>query len=194
MPVDSNEALRRATLVRSDPSLDGVTRQKKDLDSEAHEWQYFTPNGEVVEEEELIERWNSLGLPPAWEEVWICPNARGHIQATGLDSKGRLQYRYHPDWTEVTTEMKYDDVVFFASQLPRLRKQVERDLAENSMKLHTVSALVVRLIDLYNIRVGSDEYAKANESYGLTTLKSMHVKHIRGDSAEGRHDLSLIHI
>ena len=188
MPVDSNEALRRATLVRSDPSLDGVTRQKKDLDSEAHEWQYFTPNGEVVEEEELIERWNSLGLPPAWEEVWICPNARGHIQATGLDSKGRLQYRYHPDWTEVTTEMKYDDVVYFASQLPRLRKQVERDLAENSMKLHTVSALVVRLIDLYNIRVGSDEYAKANESYGLTTLKSMHVKHIRGDSAEGRHD------
>lgn len=188
MPVDSNEALRRATLVRSDPSLDGVTRQKKDVDTEAHEWQYFTPNGEVVEEEELIERWNSLGLPPAWEEVWICPNARGHIQATGLDSKGRLQYRYHPDWTEVTTEMKYDDVVYFASQLPRLRKQVERDLAENSMKLHTVSALVVRLIDLYNIRVGSDEYAKANESYGLTTLKSMHVKHIRGDSAEGRHD------
>ena len=188
MPVDSNEALRRATLVRSDPSLDGVTRQKKDLDSETHEWQYFTPNGEVVEEEELIERWNSLGLPPAWEEVWICPNARGHIQATGLDSKGRLQYRYHPDWTEVTTEMKYDDVVYFASQLPRLRKQVERDLAENTMKLHTVSALVVRLIDLYNIRVGSDEYAKANESYGLTTLKSMHVKHIRGDSAEGRHD------
>ncbi len=188
MPVDSNEALRRATLVRSDPSLDGVTRQKKDVETEAHEWQYFTPNGELVEEDELIERWNSLGLPPAWEEVWICPNARGHIQATGLDSKGRLQYRYHPDWTEVTTEMKYDDVVYFASQLPRLRKQVERDLAENSMKLHTVSALVVRLIDLYNIRVGSDEYAKANESYGLTTLKSMHVKHIRGDSAEGRHD------
>lgn len=188
MPVDSNEALRRATLVRSDPSLDGVTRQKKDVDTEAHEWQYFTPNGELVEEDELIDRWNSLGLPPAWEEVWICPNARGHIQATGLDSKGRLQYRYHPDWTEVTTEMKYDDVVYFASQLPRLRKQVERDLAENSMKLHTVSALVVRLIDLYNIRVGSDEYAKANESYGLTTLKSMHVKHIRGDSAEGRHD------
>jgi DNA topoisomerase-1 len=188
VPVDSNEALRRATLVRSDPSLDGVTRQKKDVDTEAHEWQYFTPNGELVEEDELINRWNSLGLPPAWEEVWICPNARGHIQATGLDSKGRLQYRYHPDWTEVTTEMKYDDVVYFASQLPRLRKQVERDLAENSMKLHTVSALVVRLIDLYNIRVGSDEYAKANESYGLTTLKSMHVKHIRGDSAEGRHD------
>jgi DNA topoisomerase-1 len=141
-----------------------------------------------VKDSILILRWNSLGLPPAWSEVWICPNARGHIQATGFDSKGRLQYRYHPEWTDITTEMKYDDVVYFASQLPRLRKQVERDLEESTMKLHTVAALVVRLIDLYNIRVGSDEYAKANNSYGLTTLKSMHVKHIKGDDAEGRHD------
>ena len=84
--------------------------------------------------------------------------------------------------------MKYDDVVYFASQLPRLRKQVEFDLESKKMTLHTVSALVVRLIDMYNIRVGSDEYAKANESYGLTTLKSMHLKHIKGEEAEGRHD------
>jgi len=188
VPVDSNEALRRATLVRSDPSLNGVTRVNIAHEEGQYEWQYHTPNGELVNEIELIGRWNSLRLPPAWSEVWICPNARGHIQATGLDSKGRLQYRYHSDWTEITTEMKYDDVVYFASQLPRLRKQVERDLNDSSMKLHTVSALVVRLIDLYNIRVGSDEYAKANESYGLTTLKSMHVKHIKGDTAEGRHD------
>jgi len=129
-----------------------------------------------------------MGLPPAWEDVWICPNPRGHIQATGRDMKGRLQYRYHSDWTEITTEMKYDDVVYFASQLPRLRRQVARDLGSGGMTLNTVAALVVRLIDLYNIRVGSDEYAKANESYGLTTLKSMHVKHIKGDDAEGRHD------
>jgi len=146
------------------------------------------PDGEPVEEDELIERWNSMGLPPAWENVWICPNPRGHIQATGRDVKGRLQYRYHPDWTEITTEMKYDDVVYFASQLPRLRRQVARDIDQGDMSLNTVSALVVRLMDLYNIRVGSDEYAKANESYGLTTLKSMHVKHIKGDDAEGRHD------
>ena len=188
MSVDSNEALRRATLVRSDPSLIGVTRRNIALEKGIFEWQYFAPNDESVDDEELINRWNSLGLPPAWSEVWICPNARGHIQATGLDSKGRLQYRYHADWTEITTEMKYDDVVYFASQLPRLRKQVDRDLKEGSMKLHTVSALVVRLIDLYNIRVGSDEYAKANDSYGLTTLKSMHLKHIKGKAAEGRHD------
>jgi DNA topoisomerase-1 len=85
--------------------------------------------------------------------------------------------------------MKYDDVVYFASQLPRLRKQIERDLEGKTMSVETVSALVVRLMDLYNIRVGSDEYARLNESYGLTTLKSMHVKHIRGDEAEGKHDV-----
>lgn len=188
MAVDSDEALRRATLVRSDPSLVGVSRRNISTNEEIFEWQYLAPDGEPVEDKDPINRWNSLGLPPAWIEVWICPNARGHIQATGRDIKGRLQYRYHSDWTEITTEMKYDDVVYFASQLPRLRKQVERDLEESSMELHTVSALVVRLIDLYNIRVGSDEYAKANESYGLTTLKSMHVKHIKGETAEGRHD------
>ncbi|RJU97440.1 MAG: DNA topoisomerase IB [Candidatus Poseidoniales archaeon] len=188
MPVDADEALRRATLVRSDPSLRGVSRENiADTEGEVL-WRYFMPDGEPVEEDELIERWNSMGLPPAWENVWICPNPRGHIQATGRDVKGRLQYRYHPDWTEITTEMKYDDVVYFASQLPRLRRQVARDIDQGDMSLNTVSALVVRLMDLYNIRVGSDEYAKANESYGLTTLKSMHVKHIKGDDAEGRHD------
>ena len=123
-----------------------------------------------------------------WVDVWICPNPRGHIQATGRDAKGRIQYRYHTDWTNVTAEMKYDDVVYFASQLPRLRRQVKRDLEDTTMNLDTVSALVVRLIDLYNIRVGSDEYARSNESYGLTTLKSMHLKTLKGDDAEGRHD------
>ena len=188
VPIDSAEALRRATLVRSDPSLSGISRENISLKEGVFEWQYRTPDGVQVEDSDLILRWNSLGLPPAWSEVWICPNARGHIQATGFDSKGRLQYRYHPEWTDITTEMKYDDVVYFASQLPRLRKQVARDLEASTMELHTVAALVVRLIDLYNIRVGSDEYAKANNSYGLTTLKSMHVKHIKGDDAEGRHD------
>ena len=188
MPVDADEALRRATLVRSDPSLRGVSRENIANTEGEVLWRYFMPDGEPVEEDELIERWNSMGLPPAWENVWICPNPRGHIQATGRDVKGRLQYRYHPDWTEITTEMKYDDVVYFASQLPRLRRQVARDIDQGDMSLNTVSALVVRLMDLYNIRVGSDEYAKANESYGLTTLKSMHVKHIKGDDAEGRHD------
>ena len=188
MPVDADEALRRATLIRSDPSLRGVTRQNVATEEGEVEWQYLAPDGEPVDEEDRIARWNSMGLPPAWEDIWICPNPRGHIQATGRDVKGRLQYRYHPDWTEITTEMKYDDVVYFASQLPRLRRQVIRDLAGGGMGLNTVAALVVRLMDLYNIRVGSDEYAKANESYGLTTLKSMHVKHIKGEEAEGRHD------
>ncbi len=188
MPVDADEALRRATLIRSDPSLRGVSRRNIAQKEGEVQWEYVAPDGEPIDEADRVKRWNSMGLPPAWEDVWICPNPRGHIQATGRDVKGRLQYRYHPDWTEITTEMKYDDVVYFASQLPRLRRQVARDLEANKMTLNTVSALVVRLIDLYNIRVGSDEYAKANESYGLTTLKSMHVKHLKGDEAEGRHD------
>ncbi|DAC20170.1 MAG TPA: DNA topoisomerase IB [Candidatus Poseidoniales archaeon] len=188
MPVDADEALRRATLIRSDPSLRGISRRNAATEEGEIRWEYLAPDGEPVEEEDIIERWNKMGLPPAWEDVWICPNPRGHIQATGRDVKGRLQYRYHSDWTEITTEMKYDDVVYFASQLPRLRRQVARDLESGGMTLNTVAALVVRLIDLYNIRVGSDEYAKSNESYGLTTLKSMHVKHIKGDDAEGRHD------
>tara|TARA_Y100000991_G_scaffold139300_1_gene104955 strand:+ start:1831 stop:3006 length:1176 start_codon:yes stop_codon:yes gene_type:complete len=188
MPVDADEALRRATLIRSDPSLRGISRRNAATEEGEIRWEYLAPDGELVEEEDIIERWNKMGLPPAWEDVWICPNPRGHIQATGRDVKGRLQYRYHSDWTEITTEMKYDDVVYFASQLPRLRRQVARDLESGGMTLNTVAALVVRLIDLYNIRVGSDEYAKSNESYGLTTLKSMHVKHIKGDDAEGRHD------
>jgi len=186
--VDADEALRRATLIRSDPSLRGISRRNAATEEGEIRWEYLAPDGEPVEEEDIIERWNKMGLPPAWEDVWICPNPRGHIQATGRDVKGRLQYRYHSDWTEITTEMKYDDVVYFASQLPRLRRQVARDLESGGMTLNTVAALVVRLIDLYNIRVGSDEYAKSNESYGLTTLKSMHVKHIKGDDAEGRHD------
>ena len=188
MPVAADEALRRATLIRSDPSLRGVTRRNIAEEEGDILWQYLAPDGDPIEEEDRVRRWNSMGLPPAWEDVWICPNPRGHIQATGRDVKGRLQYRYHPDWTEITTEMKYDVVVYFASQLPRLRRQVIRALEAAKMNLNTVSALVVRLIDLYNIRVGSDEYAKANESYGLTTLKSMHVKHLKGDEAEGRHD------
>ena len=189
MPVDAEEALRRATLIRSDPSLRGVSRRNIATEEGEVKWEYIAPDGDPIEEEDRIQRWNSMGLPPAWVDVWICPNPRGHIQATGRDVKGRLQYRYHPDWTEITTEMKYDDVAYFASQLPRLRRQVARDIDAGDMRLDTVAALVVRLMDLYNIRVGSDEYARANESYGLTTLKSMHVKHIKGDDAEGRHDV-----
>ena len=150
VPIDSDEALMRATLVRSDPSLAGVSRQNIAIQQDEYFWQYIAPDGNPIIDEDPIKRWNSLALPPAWSEVWICPNARGHIQATGRDVKGRLQYRYHSDWTEITTEMKYDDVVYFASQLPRLRKQIDQDLEQKTMSIHTVSALVVRLIDLYN--------------------------------------------
>ena len=188
MPLDAEEALRRADLIRSDRSMPGVTRENgAEADGEVL-WAYTNPNSGPVTDEETVQRWNALALPPAWTEVWICAHPRGHIQATGKDGKGRLQYRYHPEWVDITAEMKYDDVVYFASQLPRLRRQMNVDIEDASMALQTVSALVVKLMDLYNIRVGSDEYAKSNESYGLTTLKSMHLEHVRGKRAEGRHD------
>ena len=193
MPVDAEEALRRATLIRSDPSLRGVSRRNIATEEGEVEWEYLAPGRRPHRRGRPNSTLEQHGLTSAWEDVWICPNPRGHIQATGRDVKGRLQYRYHPDWTEITTEMKYDDVVYFASQLPRLRRQVARDIDAGDMSLDTVAALVVELMDLYNIQVGSDEYARANESYGLTTLKSMHVKHIKGEEAEGRHDGVLLH-
>ena len=101
VPIDSDEALMRATLVRSDPSLAGVSRQNIATQQDEYFWQYIAPDGNPIIDEDPIKRWNSLALPPAWSEVWICPNARGHIQATGRDVKGRLQYRYHSDWTEI---------------------------------------------------------------------------------------------
>ena len=149
MPLDAEEALRRADLIRSDRSVPGVTRENIAQEEVGVAWSYTSPDGATITDEELISAWNGLALPPAWTEVWICAHPRGHIQATGKDTKGRLQYRYHPDWIEITAEMKYDDVVYFASQLPRLRRQVKRDLEDTTMNLDTVSALVVRLIDLY---------------------------------------------
>ena len=120
MPVDADEALRRATLIRSDPSLRGISRRNAAIEEGEIQWEYLAPDGEPVDEEDIVQRLNKMGLPPAWEDVWICPNPRGHIQATGRDIKGRLQYRYHPDWTEITTEMKYDDVcLLYTSPSPR---------------------------------------------------------------------------
>ena len=187
MPVDADEALRRATLVRSDPSLRGIARRNIATEEGEVKWEYIAPDGEPVEEEE-VQRWNAWVTAGMGRRVDLSQPTRPYT-GYGTRRKRRLQYRYHPDWTEITTEMKYDDVAYFASQLPRLRRQVARDIDAGDMSLDTVAALVVRLMDLYNIRVGSDEHARANESYGLTTLKSMHVKHIKGEEAEGRHDV-----
>ncbi len=190
MDLSTDEALKRAKLNLSDRDQKGISRKelKKSSDQESLEWAYYLPNKTRLNDEKRITQCNALAIPPAWKEVWISPDDRGHIQATGVDDKGRLQYRYHPDWIEIKAIMKFDGISSFAEILPGLRTRINKDLKSKEMTLEKVSALVVHLMDLYNIRVGSDEYAKSNESYGLTTLKEGHFKRITGKKAEGKHD------
>ena len=184
-----DEALTLANLIRSDRTVPGITRSEKaSTEDESIDWTFKTADGKVLEDADRIAEIKALTIPPAWTEVWVCPNNRGHIQATGVDGKGRLQYRYHPDWISMKTRMKFAGIAGFAEALPALRKKITRDLKRDSMDLEKVSALVVRLMDLYNIRVGSDEYARTNESYGLTTLRNGHMVRKTGEDAEGRHD------
>jgi DNA topoisomerase-1 len=117
-----------------------------------------------------------LAIPPAWTDVWICPSPRGHIQATGRDAKGRKQYRYHERWREVRDLHKYDRLIAFGRALPKLRAQVERDLARHGLPREKVLAAVIRVMEITLIRVGNEEYARANRSFGLTTLRDRHAK------------------
>ena len=139
-------------------------------------WAYFGPAGKVIQDPEERLRINSLAIPPAWTDVWICPRANGHLQATGRDARGRKQYRYHPDWREVRDETKFTKMIAFAEALPGIRERVEENLKLRGMPREKVLAAVIKLLETTLIRVGNDEYAKQNESYGLTTLHSDHVE------------------
>ncbi|HEV7753771.1 MAG TPA: DNA topoisomerase IB [Baekduia sp.] len=138
------------------------------------------PDGERVEEPEILARINQLVIPPAWDDVWICPYPGGHIQATGVDQKGRKQYLYHPRWRERRDMAKFEDMVVFARALPALRARVEADLARGGHERDHVLALAVRLLDRGFFRIGSEDYAVSNETYGLATMKKRHVR-IDGD-------------
>ena len=137
---------------------------------------YVNPKGRTVREPDTRGRIKRLAVPPAWTDVWISPDPNGHIQATGRDARGRKQYRYHPRWREVRDETKFGRMVAFSEVLPRLRARVEADLGRPGLPREKVLATVVRLLECTNIRVGNDEYARANGSYGLTTLKDKHVE------------------
>jgi len=139
-------------------------------------WTYLDPAGKVIRDPEERVRINSLAIPPAWTDVWICPRANGHLQATGRDARGRKQYRYHPDWRQVRDETKFGRMLAFAQALPGIRARVEEDLKQKGMPREKVLAAVVKLLETTLIRVGNDEYARQNESYGLTTLHSDHVE------------------
>lgn len=137
---------------------------------------YTDHEGNTVKDKELRKRFESLVIPPAWTDVWISPYPNGHLQVTGYDDKGRKQYRYHPDWNKIRNQSKFYRLKHFAEVLPDIRKQVEKDLRKHGLPYEKVVALVVKLIELTNIRIGNDEYKKLYGSFGLTTLRDKHVK------------------
>ncbi len=127
----------------------------------------------------MLARIRALAIPPAWEDVWICPAADGHLQATGRDARGRKQYRYHPRWREAQDQNKYDRIIAFAKTLPKIRRAVARDLRKRGLPREKVLAAAVKLLETTLIRVGNEEYARDNHSFGLTTMHDEHVK-LRG--------------
>ena len=137
---------------------------------------YLRPDGKVVRDAATLDRIRSLAIPPAYTDVWISPDARGHIQATGRDARGRKQYRYHPKWREVRDETKFGRMLAFSEALPAIRRRVQADLARPGLPREKVLATVVHLLEATQIRVGNDEYARTNDSYGLTTLRDHHVE------------------
>lgn len=140
---------------------------------------YVGPSGKKLRDRSALERIRSLAIPPAWKDVWICPAPNGHLQATGRDARGRKQYRYHPRWREAQDQNKYNRVIAFAKTLPKIRRAVARDLRKRGLPREKVLAAVVKLLETTLIRVGNDEYARDNHSFGLTTMHDEHVA-IRG--------------
>jgi len=144
-------------------------------------WVYVDADGERVDEPEVLTRIDELVIPPAWEDVWICPYPGGHIQATGVDQRGRKQYLYHQRWRERRDQQKFDDMVGFARALPALRGRVDEDLAGEPLSREQVLACAVRLLDIGLFRIGTEDYAVTNETYGLATIKRRHVT-VSGDA------------
>jgi len=147
------------------------------------EWQYFGPDNAPVTDDATLTRIRMLAIPPAYVYVWICTEARGHLQCTGLDARGRKQYRYHKDWRTARDDVKFERMVEFGEALPRLHRRLRRDLALPGLPQQKVLAVVVSLLDSTLVRVGNVEYARDNKSFGLTTLRERHVKFIRDGRA-----------
>ncbi|MFV3326675.1 DNA topoisomerase IB [Pseudomonas sp. NY15372] len=136
---------------------------------------YFDTEGQRIRDAQTLARIAALAIPPAYTQVWICPDPQGHLQATGRDARGRKQYRYHPQWRALRDQHKYDRMLAFAQVLPGLRRQLEQHLARPGLDREKVMALVVSLLDSTLIRIGNRQYLKENNSYGLTTLRNRHV-------------------
>jgi len=146
-------------------------------------FRYLDTRSHVIKNSDIQRRILRLAIPPAWTDVWICPNPEGHLQAVGRDARGRKQYRYHPHWRNTRDETKYHRMAHFGKALPKIRRKVARDLKEKQLTRNKVLATVVRLLETTFIRIGNKEYTKQNDSFGLTTLRTHHVK-IRGSAVQ----------
>jgi DNA topoisomerase I len=185
--IDPVAAAKAARLRYVTDENAGITREKY-----RDGFRYVDADGKKIADEDELERIQALGIPPAWSDVWICPYPNGHIQATGRDAKGRKQYRYHTRWTDQRNLLKFSRMIAFGEALPALRKHIQKDLKLNGLPREKVLAALVELLDMTRIRVGNEEYAKSNDSYGLTTLRDKHVDvngsrlrfHFRGKSGK----------
>lgn len=186
---DERAHAKAAGLVYVCDTDNGITRCKR-----GRHFQYTGANGKRITDEDELARIRSLAIPPAYTQVWICPNPRGHLQATGRDARARKQYRYHAKWRSTRDEGKFTRVLEFGAALPALRRRLRKDLALPGLPRDKVLALVVSLLEETMIRVGNDAYARQNHSFGLTTLRSRHVDvrrgriefHFRGKSGQWR--------
>jgi DNA topoisomerase-1 len=169
--VDPRDAAESAGLLYVSDERRGIQREKA-----GEGFSYLKPNGELVQDAATLERIRKLVIPPAWTDVWICPKANGHIQATGRDARGRKQYKYHPQFREVRESTKYEHMMEFARALPEIRAKLAEHMALRGLPREKVLATVVHLLETTLIRVGNEDYAKSNKSYGLTTLRDPHVK------------------
>lgn len=168
---DALDAAREAGLRYVSDSTPGIRRRKR-----GKGFGYVGPDGHTLSDPTTLARIRKLAIPPAYTDVWISPSPNGHIQATGRDARGRKQYRYHPKWREARDETKFGRMLAFSEALPRIRQRVERDLGATGLPREKVVAAVVHLLECTGIRVGNDEYARANRSFGLTTLQDDHVR------------------
>jgi DNA topoisomerase-1 len=176
IPEDPAAVAKAARLRYVSDRTRGIRREK-----DGDNFRYISPDGEPLTDEKTLERIRQLAIPPAYTDVWISPLPNGHLQATGRDAKGRKQYRYHKRWRAARDETKYDRMLAFGSALPRIRERVTHDLALPDLPREKVLATIVRLLETTRIRIGNEEYARQNDSYGLTTLRNDHAD-VRGSA------------
>jgi DNA topoisomerase-1 len=169
--VDPRQAAEAAGLTYASTDAPGFTRRRR-----GKGFSYADERGRPIRDEETLCRIRALAIPPAWSNVWISPDPTGHIQAVGVDQRGRKQYRYHPKFRETRESAKFEHMMAFAEALPRLRRRVSRDMSAPGLGRSKVLATVVYLLEATMIRVGNEEYARHNKSYGLTTLLARHVE------------------